>query len=490
MNLITLIIVLSLIITVAIGIAASKKIQNKRENFYVAGRKWPWYIVGFALTAQAIDGNSTLGGTSLGFDFGFWTAAALPIGLALSLILIGKFFAPKLNSMKLLTLADFFAIKYNRKLEIISSLLMFFSFGILIAGNIAAVAILIMNFLPFHYETIVILICLMILSYSLFGGIIADVWSDIWQLGLLCVAVLTTLFFLFSDFDFTGLFSSQIFAESFDFSQLSTIGAGGLINWATIIALGFGNILAIDFNSRIFAAKSPDDAKKGSYIGALLTLIIGLPFAFLPVLIKYLNIIPVDGTPILLTFANNVLPTFFVGILISGIIGAALSTIDGAMLSMGNIFTQNLLRIQDNLEDINGIESEKTYLYFSRFSLIPISCLAMTFAILLPSPGILLTLSFDIMFASLLAPFVCAFYFKTTDPNAAIYAIYTGFIVRLLFGILTPTTFGLPNNILYIENSFLTANFDGLGTIIAPLSAFAVYLTIYYFSKNPYKITN
>lgn len=484
MNLISTIIIASILVTIVIGIVAGKKVKNKRENFYVAGRSWPWAIVGLALMSQAIDGNATLGSTSLGFDFGFWAAAALPIGLAISLFLLGKLFAPKLNSMKLLTLADFFNIKYNRKIEIVASLLMLLCFGILLAGNIAAVAILMMNFISIHYQTAVILICLAILIYCLRGGIIADLYSDIWQLSLLVAGMIAVVIFVALNFDFSGLFSSPAFTENVGLNQLFTIQNGGMINWATIVALGFGNLLAIDFNSRVFAAKSPSAAKKGCYWGSLLTLIIGLPFAFLPIIIKFLNIVPVEGVPILLTFANSTLPIVLTGVLIAGIVAASLSTIDGAMLSMGNVLTQNLLRVQDNLVDQRNEESEKTYLYFSRLSLVPIACLAMIFAILLPSPGVLLTVSFDIMFSSLLAPFVFAFYLKKPNATAAIYAIAAGFIVRFLFWILTPTAFGVENTILYIPNSFMTANFDGIGTIAAPIIAFAVYGSVHFLSRK------
>jgi Na+/proline symporter len=341
-----------------------------------------------------------------------------------------------------------------------------------------------MNFMPLHYETMVILICLIILAYSLFGGIIADIWSDMWQMFILAIGMILTLIFIFTNFDFTNFLNSTIFNDGLNLNQLFTISNGGLINLATIVALGFGNILAIDFNTRIFSAKSSISAKKGCYFGGFLTLIIGLPFALLPIIFKFLNISIVEGSPVLLTFANNILPTFIAGILISGIISASLSTIDGAMLSMGNIVTQNLLRVQDHLDNTNNQESEKTFLYFSRFSLIPIACISMIFAMLLPSPGILLTVSFDIMFASLLAPFVFGFYLKKPNSSAAFYAILTGFIVRLLFGILSPNSFGIENNIFYLKNSFISADMDGIGTIIAPLFAFIVYYLIYIFSKQ------
>lgn len=484
MNLVGIIILITIGVAVIIGLAAGSAIKNKRENFTVAGRRWSWLVVGLALMAQAIDGNATLGSTTIGFDFGFWAAAALPIGLALSLFLLGKFFAPQLNQMKLMTLGDFFYLKYNRTLEIIASLLMLLCFGILLAGNIAAVALLLLNFAPIHYQTAVILICLTILVYCLRGGILSDLYSDLWQLAILAIGTVATFFFVVYNFDFANFFGSEVFAKSVHGSQLFTLQNGGLVNWATIVALGFGNILAIDFNTRIFAARSPRAAEQGCYWGAFLTLLLGLPFAFLPVIIQFLNVVPVEGTPILLTFAQNHLPPFLTGLLISGIIAASLSTIDGAMLSMGNLVTQNLLRVQDNLDHLPGEEAEKTYLYFSRLSLVPIACLAMIFAILLPSPGVLLTISFDILFASLLAPFVFAFYFKKPNATAALYAILTGFLVRFIFGMLTPTSFGIENTLFYLKNSLVTASWDGVGTLVSPLVSFAVYGLVLLWSKK------
>ena len=92
----------------------------------------------------------------------------------------------------------------------------------------------------------------------------------------------------------------------------------------------------------------------------IVTAKIGFKHIFSQKIILVLTLITV-----LLTFANNILPSFIGGILISGIISASLSTIDGAMLSMGNIVTQNLLRVQDHLDNTNNQESEKTFLYLN-----------------------------------------------------------------------------------------------------------------------------
>lgn len=475
MNIVQISIILSFLLSIIIGLVVGNKVKNKSLNFTVAGRSLPAGLITIALVAQAIDGNATLGNTSLSFDFGFWAGASLIIGLAISLFLLGKFFAEPLNNLKLITLADLFEIKFNRKIGFIASIIMLLGFGLLLAGNIATVGILLKLFFHIKYETSVIVTTLIVLLYIIRGGIISDIYADILQMILVSIGIFSALFVLFIFYGPINIFASEVMMSKFSLSQFFSIGDGALINWATIFALGFGNLIAIDFGSRIFAAKSGQDAKKSCYLAAIFTLILGLPFSLLIFYALNLNLTPISDSPILIVLAQKVLPPFVSALLITGVINAALSTIDGAILSMGNILTRNLIRIRPETSD--NEEIEKTALYFFRISLIPIACSAMIFAILFPSPGVLLSVAFDITFASLLIPFVFAFSQKLANSQAALCAIIVGGISRIVFVTLTPTLFGLANP-FYIHNSIISPSLDGLGTILSPLLALIAYFVV------------
>lgn len=218
------------------------------------------------------------------------------------------------------------------------------------------------------------------------------------------------------------------------------------------------------------------------------TLLLGLPFSFLIYYLLKLNLVESADAPIIITLAQKILPQFIGALLITGITNAALSTIDGAILSMGNILTHNLLRV-DSEEGSNDGTAKKTALYLLRISLIPITCSAMIFAILLPSPGVLLSIAFDITFAALLIPFVFAFSDRLVNTQAALYAIIVGGISRIIFATLTPTLFGLPNP-FYMQNNFIPPSWDGLGTIISPLLALVTYLIIMNSSKRKIGLAN
>lgn len=273
MDLIQISIILSFLVSIVIGLVVGNKIKNNPVNFTVGGRRLSIGLVSLALVAQAVDGNATLGNTSLSFDFGFWAGASLIIGLALSLFILGKFFAGPLNNLKLTTMVDLFERKYGLKVGFIAAIILLLGFGILLAGNIATVGILLQAFFHIKYESAVIISCLVVLLYIIRGGIISDIYADIFQLILMLLGIIGTFLFLFVSYGVVNPFVSDVSTGKFSITQLFSVADGALINWATIIALAFGNLIAIDFGSRIFSAKSASVAKKACYLGGFYTIL-------------------------------------------------------------------------------------------------------------------------------------------------------------------------------------------------------------------------
>lgn len=95
----------------------------------------------------------------------------------------------------------------------------------------------------------------------------------------------------------------------------------------------------------------------------------------------------------------------------------------------------------------------------------------------MPETGILLTLAFDVMLAALAVPFVLGHFWRRASTAAAVTAIVVGSVVRLTFFVLTPTIYGVPNTLLYIDNTLVTEAVDGWSTMLTAalsLLAFAV----------------
>ena len=55
-----------------------------------------------------------------------------------------------------------------------------------------------------------------------------------------------------------------------------------MLNWATVLVLAFGNLGALDFQARVFAAKTPKTARLGCFLAACICWIIGCTFVYIP----------------------------------------------------------------------------------------------------------------------------------------------------------------------------------------------------------------
>ncbi|WP_319418819.1 sodium:solute symporter family protein [Pleurocapsa sp. FMAR1] len=465
-------IIVFLVGTLAIGLWAAKQVKGDSENYLVAGRGLVLPLAAATLMAQSVDSNATLGNTDLVAEFGFWAGASLPIGLALCLFLTALFFAKPMNRMGLITLPDFYRVKYNHLTEVVASLLMVLSFSFLLAGNLVAGGYMFEAFLGTSYTAGVILLAIVVFIYTASGGLFAVAYTDAIQVGIALIGSLGLLAFIAVNF---GL---EIPADTgpLAFAQLTDPGAGAVVNWATLLALGLGDIVAIDFMARIFAAKSPETAQRACLIGCAGTLIIGIPFSLIalsaPQILADAGITP-DG-PILYALIDGVVPPLLGLIVIMAILSASLSTADGAILGTSSVIAHNIVGIQANDNNAAG----DRLLLITRTMAFVITTLGVIFALKVPQTGVLLLLAFDLGFAGLLVPLAGGIYWSKATWQGALSCIVLGSLTRLIFFVLMPVTFGIDNTLLYIPNDIFTADFDGFPTLISPLVGLTAFIIV------------
>ena len=465
-------ILLFLFITLGIGVWASKQIKGDSENFLVAGRGLALPLAAATLMAQSVDSNATLGNTDLASEFGFWAGASLPIGLALCLFLTALFFAKPLNRMNLTTLPDFYLVKYNRVTEFVAAIIMVLSFSFLLAGNLVAGGYLFETFMGTSYTAGVMLIATIVFIYTVSGGLFAVAYTDAIQVVIALIGSLILIGYIGVNF---GLVIPEG-TGPFAFEQLTNPGAGAVVNWATLLALGLGDIVAIDFMARIFAAESPETAQRACLIGCFGTLIIGIPFSIValgtPQILEQVGV-TADG-PVLYALLQNVIPPLLSLIIIAAILSASLSTGDGAILGTSSVMAHNIIGIRQ-LEHGSGADK---LLLITRIMALVMTLMGVFFALRVPETGVLLLLAFDLGFAGLLVPLAGGLYWSKATWQGALACIIIGSLTRLVFFALVPVTFGIENTLLHIPNDIFTDAFDGFPTLISPLIGLVVFVVI------------
>mmetsp|Transcript_21613 Transcript_21613/g.33890 ORF Transcript_21613/g.33890 Transcript_21613/m.33890 type:complete len:671 (+) Transcript_21613:33-2045(+) len=330
-------------ISALIGLATVFCVKGKSENYFVAGRSLPLWVVSATLASQSIDSNAILGNVDLSYKFHFYDGAVLPIGLGLSLILNGVFLASKINEDGALTLPDVYAKRYGKVVEVMVSLCTIISFLCLLAGNLVGMG----NIIHYLYGDISLSASVwvsagVVLAYTITGGLFSVAYTDVFQATIGWLGCITLAFYMISNAEqsappqsigFVGYSypddetcalydgvpcDNQDIVNAVDgtlrtccynetkygpdgmdngaylYADAPVIGSAmtkpdGLtpfpnaivFNWATIFVLAFGNLAALDFQARCMASKTPRTAVIGCLIAGCLTFFVGIPFSYL-----------------------------------------------------------------------------------------------------------------------------------------------------------------------------------------------------------------
>jgi Na+/proline symporter len=438
--------------TMCIGFWTYFKIRGKAINYYKAGAMMPVWVVGITLCAQAFDANGSMGAAALSYQSGFWAGASIPVGLAACLFITGFFFAKPIQRMNLMTLPDFYSRRYDKTTEMCASLSMLASNIILIAGNLAGLGLLFSLIFGVGYLPMLIVVASCILAYAVTGGLFASISTSVFQVAVFIVGMLLAFFWLTSHFGWTTLMLAVPTEHKF-LAGLVSMEHGAIANWAALVSLGVGDVVAIDFMQRVISSESPRTAQRGCFYGGFLTLVVGVPAALVGLYAFHMN--SAVSSDLLANIALTNLPAIIGGLLVLGIIAASMSTAAGVILALANVLTRNLVQRHMRTEWNN-----QTMLRFSRLIAIPTMTAAVIFAYIRPEPGTLLILAFDVVLAGCFAPLLLGIYWKKANSLAALTSIVVGAILRVA--------------LFYVVPSPLA----GLDTLIPPVVTLVLFVVV------------
>lgn len=458
---------LCLLVLTASGLVSARRVRGDTTNYLVAGRSLSAGLVGAVLVSQAVDSNATLGNADLAASFGFWAGAALPIGLAACLLLMGLFFARRMHRAGVVTLPEFFRARFGRGVELAASVLTVGSFAMLLAGNLVALGFLLERFLGVSYTVGILITIPLALLYTITGGMFASVYTGVAQVAINVFGVVALVIWMATAHGFTAPEGLGVG----DLEQLTSADAGAVVNWATIIALGLGNLVAIDLMQRVFSSRSPHSAQRACFAAATGVLLFCLPLSF--VALAAVGVVGDAEGPILYALLGDHAPTWLAIIVISGLLAATVTTVSGVLLSTASVLVRNVVRV-----DAGAPVMTPRIMRATRLATLPMAALGALVALRVPQTGILLTLAFDLLLASLVVPFVLGLYWQRGGTAAAAAAIVVGIGVRLTAFVLTPTVYGVENTLLHVPNDVVSSAVDGWSTIWAAVASLAAYLVV------------
>ncbi|WP_299664899.1 sodium/solute symporter [uncultured Polaribacter sp.] len=346
---------LYLLVTLLIGLYFSKK-QHSTKDYFTGSGRVPWWAAGIsvfgtllsALTFMAVPAKSFL------TDWSYFTINMTAI---LIVPVITFLFIPYFNRIKITTAYEFLEYRFNYLARFIGSL----SFILFQIGRIGVVlllpslAISIVTGIP--VEICVLIMGVLCIIYTTFGGIEAVIWTDVLQVVVLLGGSILALFWLFNQTEISIPEAYQIAVDNnkvnianmdlnFTKSTFWVVLLGGLAS--ALITQGTDQTVV----QRYLTSNTVKDAQKTSYINAALTLPATIIFFSLGTLLFIFyssfpeRLIPnvSNNDSIFPWYIVNELPNGVSGLLIAAVFSAAMSSISSSLNSVSTAFCNDFYK--------------------------------------------------------------------------------------------------------------------------------------------------
>ena len=376
-------------VVIAFGVLAGKK-ESTTEDYFLGGRKMPWFSVMISIYATSLSALTFIGVPGAAFE-GDFVYLQLAIGDLAGRVLVSTLLLSAYYKSQVTTIYEFLGKRFGPRSRDAGT--GFFIFTRLLASGVrlagCAIALSVVFDIPLN--SAIILIAVVAFIYTTLGGIKAVIWTDALQFFLLLGGAIVTLFFIwsampggFSEFFQIGseFGKFRIFHVSaspshpeffFNLNNPNALAAGLLFGcFTTFAVLGTDQ----DLVQRMLTC---DHVKKGQK-ALLWTAALNFPITLLflgvgAALFTYYKVAPdaaVDGfiathhtDYIFPHFIKTVLTPGLRGLLIAALLAAAMSSLDSALNALSSTFYIDIYK-----RYIRPETTEKHAVTISRYSVI------------------------------------------------------------------------------------------------------------------------
>ncbi|WP_153147029.1 sodium:solute symporter family protein [Dechloromonas sp. H13] len=473
-------VVLYLMLSIGIGLYVATRVHTAKD-FAVAGRHLPLPVVTATVFATWFGAEAVFGVSATFVKDGLRGVVADPFGSSLCLIIAGFFFAKKLYKLNILTLGDYFRLRYNRTVEVLTTLCIVASYLGWVSAQIKALG-LVFNVVTngFVNQTAgMILGATIVLTYTTFGGMLSVAILDFVQMGVIMGGMLYIGYIVSG---LTGgvelVVNHASAAGKLDFfpppdpwQWLTFLGA-----WMTMM---LGSIPQQDVFQRITSAKTATIAIWGSILGGT----IYFCFTFVPMFIAYsatlidpelfTGLLESDSQLVLPTLVLQHTPVFAQAIFFGAVLSAIMSCSSATLLAPSVAFSENIVR-----GFFPGM-GDHQFLRVMRITIVCFTAVVLGFA-LYSNASIfkMVENAYKVTLAGAFVPLFFGAFWKRATTQGALAAIFGGLaawiLVELLVGeasLVPPQLIGLGVSMLGMVAGSLLPQWVGHATPAADIHA-------------------
>ncbi len=339
-----------------IGAYFSRK-EKGTEDFFLGGRKVPWWAAGLSIYATGTSAISFMAIPAKTYATDWLYFIGMSIFPFFTVTIAAFVFIPLLRELNLTTVMEYFEMRFGRSVRLLMS-------SITVLGQVAgrmSITLLLPSIALTAVTGMDIYTCILVMGlmatiYTVLGGINAVIWTDVVQVFVLFGGALLSIVLVLMHVDGGVVTVGSLALEdnkldltnwSWDFT---TATMWVMFIWA--ISDVFGKGLGQEGLQRAFSTKGVKEARRSMITCAVVALPAGFLFYGIgTALYAFYHQFPEYLDPTLQTdaifplFIAQQLPAGIAGLVISALFAASMSTLDTAMNTSATIVTRDFYSI-------------------------------------------------------------------------------------------------------------------------------------------------
>lgn len=426
-------VVLYLLVTIAIGLWAAQRVHNSKD-YVVAGRSLPLYMSAATVFATWFGAETVLSVSATFTRDGLGGIVADPFGASFCLLFVAIFFARAFYRMDLLTIGDFYHKRYNKTVEVITSVAITASYLGWTSAQLTALGLVfwVLSGGSIDLSTGIMIGAAIVVVYTIFGGMWSVALTDLFQ-SVVILFGLTAVAWLVGDM---AGGASKVIAAASEAGRFEFWPKGGSKEWLAFLAawmtLAIGSIPQQDVFQRVTSAKDERTAVRGTLIGGA----VYFCFAFVPIFIAYAALVIDPGYEklfaaedareiqrILPDLILNKTPMWAQVLFFGALLSAILSTASGAIIAPTSLFTENVIRpFVRNMSD-------RQFMLLLRVILVTFSLAALLFALNSRSTMYeMVQNAYKVTLVSCVVPLAAGVFWKRATTVGAVLSVVFGLV--------------------------------------------------------------
>ena len=371
------IVIFSLVIVLA-GLAFRKRGGDMR-SYFAAGGAVPWPISGLSLFMSFFSAGTFVVWGSIAYELG-WVSITIQLTMCVSGFLVAYFIAPAWRKTNNLTAAEFVRDRLGEGVQ------KFFTYLILIlslaysGAFLYPVAKIINVSTGVSINACVIILGLLIVLYTVVGGLWAVIITDVLQFVILSASVVIVVYLSLIEVGGFERFSRNVPDNFFDWTS-------GEYSWWFIIGVGIFNTIFIGGNwayvQRYTSVKGLKEAKKVGLTFGFLYLISPFLWMLPPMIYRVLNpsLVGLENEGAYLLMCKQVLPMGLLGLILGGMIFATASSVNTTLNLSASVITNDIFKL------LKPRASNSQIMFVAKLSTILFGIGTIIVALMVPSVG-------------------------------------------------------------------------------------------------------